>query len=58
MKHYRFGAHIESIAFVLVWGFWILNVRTFGYDLWQIVILITVIYGTITWFVGIHTDAA
>jgi hypothetical protein len=58
MKHYRMAAHIACISFVFIWGFWILNYRTFNYDLWNVAILILAIYGTVTWFIGIHTDAA
>ena len=35
-----------------------MNYRTFNFDLWQVAVLVLTIYGTITWFVGIHTDAA
>ena len=58
MKHFRFAAHIAATSFVFFWAFWILNYRTSHYDLWQVAILILSIYGNITWFVGIHTDAA
>jgi hypothetical protein len=58
MKHYRFAAHVSAIAFSFLWAFWVLNYRTFNYSLWQVGILIMFIYGIVTWFIGIHTDAA
>lgn len=58
MKHSRFSAHVACVSFVFLWSFWILNYRTFNYDLWNIAILICLIYGTVTWFIGINNDAA
>jgi hypothetical protein len=58
MKHYRFAAHIACVSFVFFWALWILNYRTFNYNLWQLAILIVFIIGIVTWFIGIHTDAA
>lgn len=58
MKHYRLAAHIASVCFVFFWAFWILNYRTFNFDLWNVAIVILAIYGTVTWFIGIHADSA
>ena len=58
MKHYRFAAHISIISFIFFWAYWILNYRTFNFDVWNVVILILFIYGTVSFFVGIHTDTA
>lgn len=58
MKHYRLAAHIASISFVFFWAFWILDYRTLNFDLWNVAILVLAIYGTVTWFIGIHTDSA
>jgi hypothetical protein len=58
MKHYRLAAHIASISFVFFWAFWILDYRTLNFDLWNVAIVILAIYGTVTWFIGIHTDSA
>jgi hypothetical protein len=58
MKHYRLAAHIASISFVFFWGFWILDYRTFNFDLWKVAVLIMAIYGSLTWFIDIHIDAA
>ena len=58
MKHYKFAAHIACASFAFLWAFWILNYRTFNYSLWNIAILVLFIYGTVTWFISIHADAA
>lgn len=58
MKHYRLAAHIFSVSFVCIWGFWILDYRTFNFDLWKVGILVVFIYSTVTWFVGLHIDGA
>ncbi len=59
MKHHRLGAHIASISFVFLWAFWILMIRTTHSQMMQhLVVLIFVIYGTLTWFIGIHVDVA
>jgi hypothetical protein len=58
LKHYRLAAHIACVSFIFFWGFWILNYRTLNYDLWNVAILVMAIVGTVTWFIGIHADAA
>lgn len=58
MKHHRLASHIASISFIFFWAFWILTLRTANYDMWNLAVLVFVIYGTVTWFIGIHVDAA
>jgi len=58
MKHHRLVAHVASISFIFFWAFWILTYRTANYDLWNVAVLIFAIYGTVTWFIGVHVDSA
>ena len=58
MKHHRLAAHIASVSFIFCFAFCILTHRTANYDLWNIAILIIMIYANVTPFIGVHTDAA
>jgi hypothetical protein len=58
MKHYSLAAHVACIAFVFLLTWFILKYRMFNFNLWHVAVLIMIIYGTVTWFIGIHVDSA
>lgn len=66
MKHHRFSAHVGkilykkgSVSFVFAWAYWIMNLRTTSYDwILHVIVLVFVIYTTVTWFIDIHADVA
>lgn len=58
MKHYSFAAHVFCVAAVFLMTWFILRKRVPFHGFWHIAILIFVIYGVLTWFISIHSDAA
>lgn len=58
MKHYRYAAHVFLVTAAFIAAWFILRARVWNYGFWNLALLITLIYITVTFFVGIHADAA
>ena len=58
MKHYRFVAHVAVVTLALIASYFVLRWRVNDFSLWEFAFLVFFIYGTVTWFIDIHADAA
>lgn len=58
MGHYKFVAHTFLISLLLLMTFFILRKRVMSPGFWNIVLLLTLLYMCVTWFIDIHAAAA
>lgn len=58
IKHYRFIAFVFLTSLLCFMTQWILNYRTFSICPCNFAIGVVIIYGTIAWFIDIHTSSA
>lgn len=58
MGHYKFVAHTFLISLLLLMTFFILRKRVMSPGFWHIVLLLTLLYMCVTWFIDIHAAAA
>lgn len=58
MEHYRFNAHVTVLALLGMLAMLILNARMHAVGFWHAAAAIYLCYTIVTWFIGIHADAA
>ena len=58
MKHYRYAAHVLLVTSSFIGAWFILRARVWNFGFWNLTLLIVVIYITVTFFIGLHADAA
>lgn len=57
LKHYRYVTHVFLVTSAFIAAWFILRTRVYNYGFWNIALIISVIYITVTLFIGLHTDA-
>ena len=35
-----------------------MSYRMANFDMWNVSVLVVLVFGTVTWFIGVHVDAA
>ena len=58
IKHYKFAAHVLCVSAVFLMTWFILRYRVQYPNVWHYILLIVVIYMSVTWFIDMIANAA